>query len=424
MFSSHPIILFCLLILSPLAFSKLEMVLEVFRHGAREPLDRPFDPSDWTEFQGELTLAGMRQHYLLGKEMRKRYIEQNQLLSQNFNHSELYVRSTDVNRTIMSVQSHLMGLYPLGTGSKFPNDYPLDRAIPPYQTKYDIQDLGFSVLPGRYQPIPVHVVEGNGDFLLLANMVCPNYNVLYDAQKETETYKEFNEKYDSFFKEVVQVFNLTKNLTISSLGSLTSDLYCSIMENAEMPKGLTEEVLRNMSRLKDLEVQFVDVGTDMQRKILSTPFFKNLLQSFQAKINDTTPLKYIMLSAHDTTLQPFMAALNLTSWECILEQIETNEIFEMGNCVPGYPIFASQILFELHSNTTKDGQQSYFVKVIYNGVEMKLCESEQTECSFSEFNQRINDYVLDDDSFAENCGNDMILNVPRTFLKKKKQSYL
>ena len=225
MSSSHPIFLLCLLILSPLADSKLEMVLEVFRHGAREPLDRPFDPADWTEFQGELTLAGMRQHYLLGKEMRKRYIEQTELLSQNFNHSELYVRSTDVNRTIMSVQSHLMGLYPLGSGSKFPNDYPLDRAIPPYQAKYDIQDLGFSVLPGRYQPIPVHVVEKNEDFLLSSNMVCPNYNTLYDAQKETETYKEFNEKYDSFFKQVVQVFNLTKNLTISSLGSLTSDLY-------------------------------------------------------------------------------------------------------------------------------------------------------------------------------------------------------
>ena len=48
--------------------------------------------------------------------MRKKYIEENNLLSNNYNPKELYVRATDVNRTIVSVLSQLQGLYPNGTG--------------------------------------------------------------------------------------------------------------------------------------------------------------------------------------------------------------------------------------------------------------------------------------------------------------------
>jgi len=397
-----------------LAFSKLEMVMEVFRHGAREPLSRPFDPDVWTEFEGELTLAGMRQHYLLGAEMRKKYIEKLGFLSETFNHSEVYVRSTDVNRTIMSVQSHLLGLYPLGSGANFASDYPLDRAVPPYQTVYDIKDLGYNVLPGRYQPIPVHVVESNEDFLLVPDNICPNYIKMYNAQMETDIYKGINEKYEPFFEQVAQIFNISKHLTFSSLGSLVSDLYCGIFQNAPLPKDLTPEVYQNMTRLKDLEVQYVAVGSEDERKLLSTPFLKTLQQYFQSKINGSNPRKYAIFSAHDTTLQPYLAALNLTSWECLLNQINSGNVVSQGSCVAGYPVFASQIIFELHSNETQ-----YFVKVIYNGVEMKLCESENLECSFDDFSQRISNYVLSDDDFANSCGKELQLDVERSFLKKK-----
>jgi len=44
----------------------------------------------------------MRQHYLLGQAMRKRYIEKEGLLSENLKFDEIRVYSTDYNRTLMS----------------------------------------------------------------------------------------------------------------------------------------------------------------------------------------------------------------------------------------------------------------------------------------------------------------------------------
>ena len=412
-------LLLCLLSIVPQTFSKVEMVVEVFRHGAREPIGAPYDAADWTEYEGELTSAGLRQHYLLGKEMRKKYIERLGFLSPQFNHTELYVRSTDVNRTIMSVSSHLLGLYPLGAGARFPDDYPLKLAVPPYKADYDIQDLGFNVLPEKYQPIPVHIVEKSKDALLTPDDVCPSHEEMKKAQKSSDLYQTFQEKFKPVFDEVQQVFNLSNALKTSSLATITSDMFCTIMQNNPVPKNLTKKLLDDMTFLKGLEVQFVDVGTNEERKLLSTPFLKTIQQYFQAKIQHNYPLKYSIFSAHDTTLQPYMASLNLTNWECLLDQYEAKNDSKKGNCIAGYPIFASQLIVELHSNQTKIGKE-YFVKVIYNGVEMKLCETEETECLFDEFNQRLNNYVLSDEDFETSCGAETkkVNNAMSSFLKK------
>jgi translation elongation factor EF-Tu-like GTPase len=39
-----------------------------------------------------------------------------QFVSEQYNSSQIYVRSTDVNRTIMSAAAQLQGVYPIKTG--------------------------------------------------------------------------------------------------------------------------------------------------------------------------------------------------------------------------------------------------------------------------------------------------------------------
>ena len=60
-----------------LASDRLEMVLEICRHGARAPVSQEFNVTKtyWPEGTGMLTRVGERQHYLLGKELRKRYVQ-------------------------------------------------------------------------------------------------------------------------------------------------------------------------------------------------------------------------------------------------------------------------------------------------------------------------------------------------------------
>ena len=93
---------------------KLLFVLEHFRHGARGSY-KSFDYNKWKDFlnekwkgAGELTQLGMRQHYLLGVSIRNKYKD---FISNDFNPNEIFIISTDVNRTLISAYSHLLGLY-------------------------------------------------------------------------------------------------------------------------------------------------------------------------------------------------------------------------------------------------------------------------------------------------------------------------
>jgi hypothetical protein len=61
---------------------------------------------------GQLTAAGMRQRYLIGKEKRKRYMGQNNFLSDYLETNPVFIESTNVYRTIQSAYSQIMGMFP------------------------------------------------------------------------------------------------------------------------------------------------------------------------------------------------------------------------------------------------------------------------------------------------------------------------
>ena len=54
---------------------------------------------------------------MLGRYNRERYIDHFKLLPDEYDPEQFYVQSTNVNRTMQSGYSELMGLYPPGKGS-------------------------------------------------------------------------------------------------------------------------------------------------------------------------------------------------------------------------------------------------------------------------------------------------------------------
>ncbi len=82
-----------------------------------------------------MTIAGIEQQRRLGQYLRTRY---GSLLSSNYTANEIIVRSTDFDRTLMSAQSNLIGLYPL----------------------YNISSDKVPI-----QPIPIHTVPIDQDFV-------------------------------------------------------------------------------------------------------------------------------------------------------------------------------------------------------------------------------------------------------------------
>lgn len=145
----------------------------LYRHGDRTPvMAYPTDPysdiSNWQVPWGALTNIGKQQHLALGKWLRRRY--GNVLLSEQYTPNEIYIRSTNFDRTLQSAESNLAGLYPPHGNQAWNADTEL-------------------------QPIPVHTVAVVDDWLIGASVpACPVYK---DAMHSLDTTREFLELLDA-----------------------------------------------------------------------------------------------------------------------------------------------------------------------------------------------------------------------------------
>ena len=118
--SKYPTLILGLVLLSLISntlASKLVLIQALTRHGARYPIyvDHS-DGSDYAKEQnsiGELTTQGKNMHYLLGKKLYSEYWQNlfgNTPFENRYNQSKFYIKSSDINRTIESAQSQLMGI--------------------------------------------------------------------------------------------------------------------------------------------------------------------------------------------------------------------------------------------------------------------------------------------------------------------------
>lgn len=99
------------------AAEKLIFSLDLMRHGDRAPIkELPKVPYTGITPLGHLTPEGIAGCYQLGTKFRQKYVTQHHLLPAAYDPKLMYVRSSDFDRTLMSAQSVLMGLYPMGTG--------------------------------------------------------------------------------------------------------------------------------------------------------------------------------------------------------------------------------------------------------------------------------------------------------------------
>ncbi|XP_073397724.1 lysosomal acid phosphatase [Dendrobates tinctorius] len=269
---------------------QLRFVTVVYRHGDRSPVKAyPTDvhqESAWPQGFGQLTQIGMRQHWDLGQALRARY---KGFLNESYDRHEIYVRSTDVDRTLMSAEANLAGLYPPAGAEVFnPNI--------------------------SWQPIPVHTVPDSDERLLKFPILpCPKYLKL---QEETRHSPEYVNKTRDNLDFLHMVANKTglPDCSLESVWTVSDVLFCESRHNLSLPSWATRDVLERLRDLKDFSFRFLfgiikqEQKARLQGGVLVDQILKNLTA---AAHSDSAGLKLIAYSTHDTTLGALQMALDV-----------------------------------------------------------------------------------------------------------------
>jgi len=394
-----PAIIFAsLLILLPCFYAELVQVIHLGRHGARSPNSFEFVPSQYSEKEGELTVLGLTQQFFLGKEMRKRYVDDLKFLSDSFNSSEVLIRSSYKNRTIRSALAFVNGLYPQESGVEHDNvyaDFILPENLLPHKNRkhsFDREHMRKIKIDEEWARSVVDIIAMEGDlhFHATKDDNCPSVDkVLKDLKKSHEMLEM--EKYLSLtlYPQVAELFGFpSDSLNIKKAKSILDIVRCNSFHGKDHPQfdELTLKLLKATRAFFAYKITLVD---EMVRSVSSSKLLKEFLQHTDSimKNIESTP-KFIFYSGHDTTMELLFSIF-------LLETKIHNE--EQYNIIP----FASTVSFEVHRELEHDRElgelvEKHYVQMLYNDEPQFIKWCLGYSCSLEQFHKIIDHHIVHD----------------------------
>lgn len=388
-FSIKILIIFFMILNSSKEEEKIRWAFEIFRHGARSPysgMTSDFKDCFGYQWNGikELTGVGLRQHFLVGYRNRMKYINETKLINSEYDPREVYLISTDSNRTIMSANAQVQGFYLPGTGPTLSEEQ-AEIAIPPVEKdvfdkeKEKLDNDSYTVLPNRINIMPIHNFFVKEHFIQLQDKKnCPKSSIIYEKnQKREEVVKFLKEMQEKYGKNLVNI--LKNGDDENALTNYTKAYYIFDTIITEYTEGLdefeyitgnlsvsAEELLNDSFKFFDYDLigNGIDNDTELCLHAMS-PIFDRLLKWMDLKIEfDKTNENYIgydlpkfvMFSAHDSTCGAFMGFMKAV----------------FGTDIK-YPFFATNINLELIKKG-EVSEEKYYVRYIINDEDIREFE--------------------------------------------------
>ncbi|XP_031629370.1 prostatic acid phosphatase-like [Contarinia nasturtii] len=302
--------------------SELIFAHVVYRHGDRTiqygfPNDPWRDEEHWLSEGGfgALTREGKRQHYKLGQYLRRRY---GKILGDHYSPNKVYIISTDMDRTLMSAQANLAGLFPPHA------DEIWNECIP-------------------WQPIPVHTIPVQSDYVLNHLAACPKYGVAFDkfmqeSPEVQQIYTKYADKFEYWSK--MSGANIT---TIKNVFDLHKTLYIETVHNKPLQKWAQKEFKSGvMEKIANFRMKLATNTKELARLRIGF-LLKDMLERFAQKINKTLKpdRSIVIFSAHDLTIANILNALGVFN--------------------PHVPPYASSLHFELYKNS----ENEHYIQLFY-----------------------------------------------------------
>lgn len=275
-----------------------------------------------------LTSSGMRQHYMIGNQLRKRYVksspEDDKLLSEKFKHDEVYVRSTQVKRTIQSALSQMLGMYPLDL-----NNTNILNA--------------FNIT--EYQQVPIH---NYGQYVddIVAYGRCPF--MVNDYLRRLKDPKIW-EKYDNHFRpliydQIAKAFNISADdINFQNVNPLSDILWAEDFEGIQNRFNFTKE---EWHLVKQIQLpSLVELLSDVSNKIMVSRMVNPVVEMMKSKIG---------LPFNQTLVQPFVKSKFLLFSSHDYQMSHILKFLAPTNLDYKWIEYASVLLYELHLNDTAE----------------------------------------------------------------------
>ena len=392
---------------------KILFIFEHSRHGIKTPSYlndssnlRDIFGQEWVGLK-ELTRGGSRMEYLLGVYLKNYYKE---FFSEKYNPNEIYIMSSDSNRTVESALAQIQGIYQNKTDINLTN-YQINRSIPYYfENKLDpeferfLESIENYSLPHNIQIPPIHSIDDRYHIYRISeNENCEPYNYIKEDNLKKTVVKNFINNFNYTFGEL-----LLSNLSISDKNYFTNinniDIVCdNFLSNYEIGNKLNkifnekkyidfyDECIEYFTlKYKEIHIQGIKknniVGLITQSQIMRIILnYMKKRYDLSIKGNEYEDLiingspKYVMLKGHDFTI---------STMEDLLKIIFETEI--------SFPSIGSSQFFVLNKISNSLGTK-YNVEIIFND-KIKL------EIDFKSFEKKIKKKIWSSKKVADFCG--------------------
>ena len=391
---------------------KLLFVWEHFRNGARNPYTQ-INKTTWIDFigvqwknEGELNSLGLRSHYLLGTATKNKY---DKFLSKSFDINEIFIISTNVNRTIMSAMSNLQGIYKNYTTPNLTinqiNNAKIKGLNESYERKINekIEELENSYIKNGISIMPIHIFSRVGlQFNLNDEDYCPGIikfknesknqeavkKIVYDFQKKTnDTYGPYIFNFMNISSETNPDYLYKDNNLYYICDSFIADYFSGRdmphINNTDIDMDNFYHHCLNYSIIDSYYISYGLPPTNLSYLTVS-PIFRTIFNYMDRRIKlfkenntdkiDPSSPKFVIYSGHDST----MAGID------VFLKAEFDIQYE-------HPEYTNSQLFELWYN-----KSGYFVKYLYNQKEKAIFQ-------LNEFREKINKKILPEDEIEEIC---------------------
>ena len=372
--------------------------------------------------EGELSALGLRSHYLLGVATKNRY---ENFLSKSFDTNEIFIISTDVNRTITSAMSNLQGIYRNYTTPNLTIEQIDNAKIKGLNGTYEqkinekIEELKKSYIKDGISIMPIHLFSRVGlQFKLNDNDFCPGIIKYKEESKNQKDVKKIVKEFtdntnETFGKFIFEFMNVSSEKTQDYLyinnnlyyicDTFIADYFSGIYMPHIIKTGLDmDKFYHHCLNYSIIDSYYISYGLPPTKLsyLTSSPVFRTIFNYMDRRIKlfeennpdkiDPSSPKFVIYSGHDSTVAGIDVFLK--------------SVFGIEYDNPQY---TTSQLIELWHN-----KSGYYVKYLYN-------QKEKGTYKLNDFKEKINKNILPEDEINEICQVKIISSIKKENIFKK-----